>query len=100
MSESKWTTTVVTEFLRTGTYRPGSMRVFRSDTPPPPAEENWPRAEKFGGTPTHVFIFRSVASTSWNVDRGYAMLPAEFAKFLIRGGHARLARPEKIPVGE
>jgi len=61
-----------------------------------PAAENWPRAEKFGGPPTHVYIFQSVASTSWSVDRGLSVQPRELAEHLIARGHARLAKPHEI----
>jgi hypothetical protein len=69
----------------------------------PPADrasETWPRAQKFGGAPTPLFIVRSVASPSWSVERGFSLLPAELAALLIRGGHARPAHLDEMPKHE
>jgi hypothetical protein len=68
--------------------------------PAEPASEDWPRAQKFGGGPTPLFIFRSVASPSWSVERGFSLQPAELAALLIRGGHARPARLDEMPRDE
>jgi hypothetical protein len=65
-----------------------------------PASETWPRAQKFGGAPTPLFIVRSVASPSWSVERGFSLQPAELAALLIRGGHARPARLDEMPTDE
>jgi hypothetical protein len=62
--------------------------------------ESWPRAQKFGGPPTPVFIFRSVAASSWSVDRGFSVQPAELAAYLIKTGHARAAHPDEMPKAE
>jgi hypothetical protein len=68
---------------------------------PPPKKVEGTHRQKFGGAPTHVFVNKSVASTGgWHVDRGYCTLPAEFAKYLIRVGHARLAKPGEMPNNE
>src|SRR5207302_10395148 len=70
-------------------------RLIHLPGPPPPKKEEGTKPQRYGGAPTGCFVFRSVASTSWSVDRGYAVLPAELAKHLIRGGHARSAKPDE-----
>jgi hypothetical protein len=72
-------------------------KLQRLSSPPPPPEENWPRAQKFVGALTPIFVLRSVAAESWDVQRGFQMQPRELADYLIRGGNARLAKLTDMP---
>jgi hypothetical protein len=93
---SEYVTTTATIFSRTGLIKEGSFRVTRSATPPPPAEENWERAQRFAGPPTRIRVLVSEAATSWSVQAGELIdAPKELADILIRKKHARLARPDE-----
>jgi hypothetical protein len=75
-------------------------RLIRLDGPPPPTKEEWARPVRYGGSPTHVYILRDVASTSWSVSKGFSTQPRELALYLVRLGHARLAKPGEMPTNE
>ena len=92
-----WTTVTVTEFPRTGTVKPGSMRVVRTATPPPPAEENWPRRQTFSGPLTRIRVLLGESSAyGWATEAGTVIeVPRQQADFLIQNKRARLARPDE-----
>jgi len=96
MNPYPWTIVTVTEHLRTGTYKPGSMRITRSATPPPPAKEEGTAVERFSGPPTRIRVLRGEAGTSWSTETGTVIeVPRGHAEFLIGKKNARLARADE-----
>jgi hypothetical protein len=84
----------------TGSRQGQTGRLQRLASPPPPAAENWPRAQKFTGELVPIFVFRSVAAIDWHVDKGFQMQPRQLADYLVRGGNARPAKVADMPPTE
>ena len=96
--EKRFTTWLVGVYPRTGEFRPGSVRIFRSATPPPAPEETWARPPKYRGELTWLCGLKSVAEATWNLNVGEVRAaPRELADVEIRAGRARPARRSELP---
>jgi hypothetical protein len=70
-----------------GLIKEGSRRIIRSATPPPPAAENWPRAEKFSGPLVRVRVPVGEAGASFALEPGVVMdLPRQLAEPRLKDG--------------